>query len=181
VNAKSVFYGVLSGVLIFAALTWLEPRQAARAAILATPPAGRFELVQLHSSAASEWSGVLDTETGCVWVYAGQGEPASDATASYKAYEQILGSHFLATINYDASDYVNPAIENGKVSEDYMSPAAMELGKVARLCNESRVRALEGADSRQTLAPCPASDPLGLASSKPCQPLPPKKGKANGN
>jgi hypothetical protein len=30
----------------------------------------RFQVVQLHPTAASEWSGLLDTQTGCTWAYA---------------------------------------------------------------------------------------------------------------
>jgi hypothetical protein len=45
----------------------------AQAPTTPVPPvyaAPRFQIVELHPSAASEWSGLLDTQTGCTWVYA---------------------------------------------------------------------------------------------------------------
>lgn len=40
-----------------------------------TPPkvasqVGRYRVVELQPNAASHWSGLLDTQTGCVWAYA---------------------------------------------------------------------------------------------------------------
>lgn len=31
---------------------------------------GRYQVVQLHQSTDASWSGLVDTQTGCVWAYA---------------------------------------------------------------------------------------------------------------
>ena len=49
--------------------------QAPAAPTLPANVAPRFQVIQLHPNAASEWSGLLDTQTGCVWAYSeGQNE-----------------------------------------------------------------------------------------------------------
>jgi len=143
---RNLMFGVLCGMLLFAGLSWWTARQSVHAAVLTSPPAGRFELVQLHDSAASGWSGILDTETGCVWAYSYMepSSPSSNESQAYKWYKQFLGSHTFSTVSYDASAYVKPAVGE----TDYLSPAASELGRIATLCNKVRVHALEVAAPR---------------------------------
>lgn len=108
---KSLFYGGLCGVVILGVLSWGVPRRSAQAAILSTPPAGRFQLVQLHPNSETEWSGILDTETGCTWVYTSQTPPTDDEVSAapageqraYKVYQQALGGNFLSVVAYDDS------------------------------------------------------------------------------
>ena len=108
---KNYLYGVLCGTLAFAVLSWATPPKVTKAAVLSAPPEGRFQLVQLHATSESEWSGILDTETGCVWVYTSQ-TPPTDAEVSaapageqrtYKSYQQVLGPNFFSIVGYDNS------------------------------------------------------------------------------
>jgi hypothetical protein len=52
-----------------------------------------------------------------------------------------------------------------------------DKAEVERLKEQIKVDASSdwNAHSQRSLPPCPSNDPLGLAVSKPCQPLPPKK------
>ena len=65
----------LAPAALFALLTitllTLAPATAQAPAAPALPVyiAPRFQIIPLHPSAASEWSGLLDTQTGCVWAY----------------------------------------------------------------------------------------------------------------
>jgi hypothetical protein len=58
-NTKNVFYGVLSGALMFGALSWVTPKQTTRAAA----PAHRYAITHLDGSNAM----LLDASTGAVW------------------------------------------------------------------------------------------------------------------
>jgi hypothetical protein len=58
-NTKNVFYGVLSGALMFGALSWVTPKQTTRAAA----PEHRYAITHLDGSNAM----LLDTSTGAVW------------------------------------------------------------------------------------------------------------------
>lgn len=106
---KNYLYGALCGAIVFFVLSWAVPRKIAKAAVLSAPPEGRFQLVQLHPNANTEWSAVLDTETGCSWVYESQTPPTDaevDAAAAgepraYKSYEQSLGNNFFSIVGYD--------------------------------------------------------------------------------
>lgn len=144
-NTKAVFYGALSAVLVFAVLNWREPMQATRAAALATPAARRFELVQLHPSAAIEWSGVLDSQTGCVWLLksddANRAAPLSRSSFYTQTdYAHVVGPQFFSLVNYDAGDYVAPMNSKGVLN---FSAAADEVVRIANLCSESRIQALQ--------------------------------------
>lgn len=108
--------------------------------------AGRFELVQLHPNADSLWSGVLDTQTGCVWIFASQKPPASPKT-SPELYRAVVGEHLFQMVAYDATEYVSShssAASNAGTVGDF-SEAIQELGRVTTLCNKARVQALEAA------------------------------------
>jgi len=146
---KNMLYGVLCSTLLFALLTWWTVRGAVHAAAPTAPSltAGRFELVQLHPNAGSQWSGILDTETGCVWAYASQTLPASPKT-SLEAYKAVLGEHFFEIHPFDAMDYVSPGPAGTTPSTgpvlNFSEPLA-ELSRVAALCNKARVKALETA------------------------------------
>ncbi|MGB7282681.1 MAG: hypothetical protein WBE13_10500 [Candidatus Acidiferrum sp.] len=108
-NVKNTLLGMTCGALTFTCLSLATPKKIANAAALDVPTRGRFELVQLHPSSGTEWSGVMDTETGCVWVYSSQ-TPPTDAEVSaapegeqraQKIYRQTLGSNFFAIVGYD--------------------------------------------------------------------------------
>lgn len=141
---RGIFFGVIGTVLAFAGLSLMwHPSVAARAEVLTTPPAGRFELVNLHPNANSEWSGVLDTETGCVWVF-GKNDPNDPAITSqpYKSYLQILGNQSFDVVNFDAMDYVTP--QTGTGGQTY-APDIREINRVQTLCSNARVQAIEAA------------------------------------
>ena len=107
---KNYLYGTLCGALVVSAiLFWAAPKKVVNAAVLPSPAEGRFQLVQFHPNSGSEWSGILDTETGCLWEYTSQ-TPPTDAEAaaapageqrSYKSYQQALGYNYLFIIGYD--------------------------------------------------------------------------------
>lgn len=148
---RNVFYGTLCGVLVFVALSWATGGRTVKAAVLASPPEGRFEPIQLHPNSASEWSGILDTETGCVWAYASQTPPSSPKT-SYEFYQSALGQHAFAIVNFDASEYVSPEITSTGGSSSTMprsttnySKTIGELARVTGLCDRVRIQALEAA------------------------------------
>lgn len=151
---RNMILASLSGALVFAGLSWWTARPSVHAAVLTAPPAGRFELIQLHPNAASEWSGILDTETGCVWVYATATLPDSPKT-SFEVYQALRGSHFFELVNFDASDYAypEPVSQGGTTAHlpstviDFSKPYS-ELQRVSVLCNQARVGAMEAAAPR---------------------------------
>lgn len=106
--------------------------------------AARFELVQLHPNATSYWSGILDTQTGCMWVYASQTPPASPKTSS-EGYRAVLGEHFLELVPFDATDYIAPGAPQSTDSGLDFSKPMEEVSRIAALCNKARIRALEAA------------------------------------
>ncbi len=151
---RNVMYGALGGALVFGLVSWASVRKPASAAVLAKPPEGRFELVQLHASHEEAWSGILDTETGCVWAYFSQTPPASPETTS-QFYFSELGPHYLGTANFDVLDYISPDIENTGGSSGHLpgrtanfSKPLAELSRVSGLCDRARVEALEAAAAR---------------------------------
>jgi hypothetical protein len=143
-NAPNVISGILCGALAFGVLSWSTAKQT-RAAVLSTPPAGRFELVQLHESAASEWSAVLDTETGCTWTYTSNTPPDSPKT-TFEFYNVLRGTHFFENVAYETTGYVLPVVPSGG-QPDYSKPIA-EISRIDALCNRVRVQALEMAGAR---------------------------------
>ena len=50
---RNLFFGAFCGVLVFAGLSLWTARRSA--AVLASPPAGRFDIVQLHPNTDTEW------------------------------------------------------------------------------------------------------------------------------
>jgi hypothetical protein len=150
-NTNNCLYGALCGALVFAVLSGAAPKKAVSAAVLASPPEGRFELVQLHPNAGSEWSGILDTETGCTWVYSSQTQEDIDQTKisnpSWSTYRSTLGTHFFSSVAFDPDDYMTPTLlpNNNKVNG---VPYATELARVAELCSKSRLQALQAAAAR---------------------------------
>jgi hypothetical protein len=154
-NTKNALYGALCGLLVFAILFWTVPKKTVRAAVLATPPEGRFELVQLHPSTGTEWSGILDTETGCTWVYATQ-TPPTDAEVSaapegeqrgYKSYQQMRGRYFFASAPYDT-------VQSSMLLPGREKPSTIAGQQIATLiaegtyCDEARQAALRAAAAR---------------------------------
>jgi hypothetical protein len=148
---KNVLYGALCGALIFGALIWVTPRQITRAAVLAAPPEGRFELVQLHPSSGVEWSGMLDTETGCTWVYTTNNPDDPKITnQSLKPYLEALGQNSWDAINYDATEYTNTLKlkpDKSGVESDYTA-ALLELVRTQSACARARLQALSAASAR---------------------------------
>jgi hypothetical protein len=154
-NTKNVLYGALCGALVFMALSWTTARKTVRAAVLTEPPEGRFELVQLHPNQGNTWSGILDTETGCTWVYTSQ-TPPTDAEVSAapegeqrtdKIYRQALGSNYFESVGYGyngATMTVPGAQKPSAFAEAKFSTLATEV----LYCDEARLNALRAARAR---------------------------------
>ena len=142
---KNFLYGLIAGALVLAIPAWWTQRHSVHAAVSVTHLApGRFDHVLLHPNAGSEWSGILDTETGCVWVYA-HGKVPESPTSSFEEYQGVLGEHFFDTVPFATMDYVSPSPGTKKSPQiDYSKPSD-ELSRIARLCNAARVKALESA------------------------------------
>lgn len=140
---RNMFYGALCGAVMFGTLSWLSPRKSVGAAVLSTPPAGRFQLVQLHPNADSEWSAILDTETGCTWVYEQNNADDPKVVPAYKTYLEVLGTHSLGLVNFDAIDYTAPTFDKDN-QPDY-APLTNEISRVAGACSQARLRALRAA------------------------------------
>lgn len=141
-NVRNAFYGALCGAIVFGLLFWAAPRAATRAAVLSTPPEGRFQLVQLHPNADSEWSAVLDTETGCTWVYQKSSDDPNMVPA-YKSYIQILGDHAFGLVNFDTTDYAAIAFDTNNQA-NYARPID-EISRVQHECSQARLQALKAA------------------------------------
>ena len=86
-------------------------------------------MVELHPNAASEWSAVLDTQTGCVWAYASTPTiTASDAGTSKETYLRSLGPRQFMLEQYGPSEYISiPFDKEGRTD---FSPALRELVRV---------------------------------------------------
>jgi hypothetical protein len=153
-NTKNALYGALCGALVFAVLSWAAPKKAVSAAVLAAPPEGRFELVQLHPSSGVEWSGILDTETGCTWTYTTH-TPPTDAEVKaapegplrdLKSYYNMLGSvPVFEMAEYDPS--TEPAMS--RPGEPKPSSVLVALASTSMTeksyCNQARQNALRAA------------------------------------
>ncbi len=139
--------GALCGVLVFAVLSWTAPLRIVKGAVLSSPPEGRFQLVQLHPSAESEWSGILDTETGCTWIFVTNNPDDPKITnPSYKMYLQVLGTNGFSLVNFDTTEYTYPALNSDK-QIDYSKPLK-EITRVQDACSQARLLALKEADTR---------------------------------
>lgn len=147
---RNILYGALSSALLFAAFAWWTAKPAVHAAILSVPPAGRFQIVQLHPNTNTEWSGILDTQTGCTWVLTkNDAEDPTIKLAAYKEYLQVLGDHSFDLVNFDATDYVSADLkqQGGSATQvpgttvDYTKPIR-ELSRIQQMCSQSRVEAL---------------------------------------
>ncbi|MHB8487053.1 MAG: hypothetical protein ACYDCM_15185 [Candidatus Acidiferrales bacterium] len=165
-DTKNAFYGALCGVLVFSALNWMQLRQSARAAAPVSPQAqeGRFEAVQLHAGAEVGWSGILDTETGCTWIYRipPQLTHSNPPKSLWAASVLVEGPAVFQTIPFDA-DYLSPTIPD---LENPTPPSAAEINRIlladdakrvqemekaTTLCGKIRVQALEAATAHQTV------------------------------
>lgn len=153
---RNLFFGAFCGVLVFAGLSLWTARRSVNAAVLASPPAGRFDIVQLHPNTDTEWSGILDTETGCTWVFSTNNpDDPQIKSEQYKFYLQVLGTHSLNLVNFDPSDYISAELtsQGGSTTQvpgtavSYQKPLA-ELSRVQSLCSRARVQALEVAATR---------------------------------
>lgn len=143
---RNVLYGVLFGVLVSAGFSWWTARKTVRAAALTSPTPGRFEMVQLHPSAGIEWSGILDTETGCTWVYETSNPQDTQITQQYEFYLQVLGDHSFGLVNFDPTEYGFLTL-NSHAQADY-SGALKEISRVQTACSEARLAALKKATTQ---------------------------------
>lgn len=139
---KGLVYGVLAGAVVFGALSWATAKRTVHATVLPAPLAGRFQIVQLHPSSGNEWSGILDTETGCTWVYYSQTVPASAKTPSDLFYA-ARGSNFFGLEHFDPMDYAPPK-KNGGDAGLYNEMTGL-IVKEGDLCSRSRINALRAA------------------------------------
>jgi hypothetical protein len=154
-NTKNALYGALCGALVFAVLSWAAPRKAVSAAVLTSPPEGRYELVQLHPSSGTEWSGILDTETGCTWAYVSQ-TPPTDAEISaapagtqraQKIYLRTLGGNYFGSLGYNFTG-------SGLILPGEQKPSNIGESEIATLnteqfyCAQARQNALQAAATR---------------------------------
>jgi hypothetical protein len=154
-NMKSAAYGALCGVMVFAVLSWTAPEKSVNAAVLDAPANGRFELVQLHESSASEWSGILDTETGCAWVYASQTTPTDMEVNSapegeqrdYKLYRQVLGNNYFENVGYDDNG-PDMSLSGGEKPATIAGRQFATLAAEEYYCNQARQSALRAAAAR---------------------------------
>jgi len=133
---KSTSLGVLAGTAavlgIFALGAVLQPSGTAVAA-------RRFQPFTLQPNAGSGWSGILDTQTGCVWAYASLEIPAEPKTPQDKLIAAI-GAHDLSVVPYDPTDFAPLVSENG-ISGDQARLAALTAEEKA--CSEARIAALK--------------------------------------
>jgi hypothetical protein len=140
---KNMLYGVLFSAFVFAALSWATTKRTVHAEVLTAPPAGRFELIQLHPSAGIEWSGILDTETGCTWAYVTSNPDETKAAESYKGYLQFLGQNNFQLVNFNPVEYTVLGINSDRTAN--FQPAIEEIGRVQRACSKARLQALSSA------------------------------------
>ena len=154
-NTKNTLYGAMCGLLVFVISIWIVPKKTVGAAVLATPPEGRFEIVQLRPNGATEWSGILDTETGCVWTYFSQ-TPPTDAEANaapegeqraMKSYRQVLGSNYFGIVGYDDNG-PSMALPGFQKPSTIAGAQFSTLGTEEFYCNEARQNALRAAAAR---------------------------------
>jgi hypothetical protein len=143
---KNVLYGALCSAMVFAALLWGMARKPVHAAVLTSPPEGRFQLVQLHPSAGTEWSGILDTETGCTWVFTTNNPDDPKITdQSYKLYLDVLGGNSFDLVNFNPNDYTAPTLKSDNTLD--RGPYMREIGRVQAECSQARLTALRAASA----------------------------------
>ena len=144
---KNMLLGILLTALVFSVLAWATTKRTVHAEVLTAPPAGRFQLVQLHPAAGIEWSGILDTETGCTWVFSTNSPNDPKITnEAYKSYLQVLGEHDFELVNYNPMEYTI-----GKTNPDNTmnyTPYVSEITRVQFACSHARLHALDAAGGR---------------------------------
>ncbi len=106
---------------------------------------GRFQSILLHPSAGSEWSGILDTQTGCVWVYASEQVPAKPSTPG-ELLTAERGANYFGIVAFDPMDYVQLTI--GADKEPDFSPALAGINQETRACSAIRRSAMGLGGSR---------------------------------
>jgi len=145
-KTKNTLYGAMCGLLAFAVLSWAAPKKGVRAAVLSAPPEGRFQLVQLHPSSRTEWSGILDTETGCTWLLTSNPSVSASAKTNDELFLHLEGPQFFQIVNFDAVEYGFYPVRKGNVT-DFTSPEK-EMSRVAGLCDKGRLQALQASTAR---------------------------------
>ena len=165
-DMRNAFYGAVCGVLVFSALNWIQPGQAARAAASISQQAqdGRFQAVQLHAGAEVGWSGILDTETGCAWIYRipPQLSQSNPPKSLWAASVLVDGPAVFQSIPFDV-DYLPPTIPDldnptppsaAEINKSALADDAkrvQEMEKATALCGKIRVQALAAATAYQTI------------------------------
>ena len=97
-------------------------------------------------TASTEWSAILDTETGCTWVYTtNNADDPKISDQSYKLYLQILGGNSFDLVNFDPSDYAHATLNSDQTLD--RSPYIKEIGRVAAACSQARLGALTAASA----------------------------------
>lgn len=142
---------IVIGALLGAALTFALIGMGAAAfgeGPIVTPGAGRFQAILLHPSTGTEWSGILDTQTGCLWVYASDSAPSGAPATAYDVFRSVRGANFMASVNYDPLDYTSgfTTSSDGKLAPDYRR-AEIAAGNEAKACATDRRHAI-GLDTK---------------------------------
>ena len=143
---KNILCGVLCSALVFVVLhqATARPTTTVQAAIPIIPSVARFQLVQIHPSTDTEWSGILDTETGCTWLFTQNSSQVSSTENPVQAfYDKGLGDHVFSLVNFDVQDYA-PTRLNSDHKVDYTTFIA-EAIRVQKACQQARLQALAAA------------------------------------
>lgn len=144
---KNMLFGILLSAMFFGLLQWATTKRTVHAEVLTAPPAGRFQLVQLHPNADTEWSGILDTETGCTWLFTtNDADNPQIKSKAWKIWLQLLGQHSFDVVNYDPGDYATPGTNPDNTVDP--SPYIKELSRVSSACSKARLQALSSAGGR---------------------------------
>lgn len=77
---------VLACAIYFRPLSGHTVKAADTSTVTIPPQVQRFQVVELQQTAVSHWSGLLDTQTGCVWEY------AADKDGSHREWQFVDGA-----------------------------------------------------------------------------------------
>jgi len=136
---KSTIVGALLGALLVFGMIEMGAVAARPIPPAEQPVFGRFQAILLHPSAATSWTGILDTQTGCVWAYATASVSANDATPE-GLFKAERGANFLTTVAYDPGDFLS--LQLGTDHKIDYTPEFMAIGEEAKACSNIRRRAL---------------------------------------
>jgi hypothetical protein len=115
---------VLAVVLAFAVGTFYRPANIAaqneNVQQPLPPQVQRFQIVEIHPSAESHWSALLDTQTGCTWVYAHTSSDSHEWDFVKGAEPAALGT-LNSKPNVFEGEQVCASVMNGAVPDKTMS------------------------------------------------------------